>query len=421
MIDNKYLHVISVYDGYIFYNRTNGAILKLSYLDYDTIMGLISGVPEQYSSDLCKDVEESGIFSFNKIELKKNNDNFTMTIEMSTMCNLKCTYCYQNGKEQRGEISSETINNIAQYISDVFDEEQQIKKITVGIIGGEPLLHKQKVVNLMDAVSTVCERAGKEVYFHIDTNGTIDFSDVYNARDGIQLSITLSLADDHNKHRPGVGINSFALICSNLHKYKNESNTIAIRYNTNHVNIHDFESFVLFIKSEYPNVSLIDPMFTENHEMNNVEFRNLLNPKSFALWNSTTAIDILIESGYRISGGLQSMLQLCIAYQDYSCKVHADGYISLCDHMEHSELLNISDLCLDLELLRLRFSHIKDYNPLKSDSCKDCEKLIQCMGELFCRDDHCNYNSRYSDDEFLQSFIKYSNTSYKEFFIGMGD
>jgi sulfatase maturation enzyme AslB (radical SAM superfamily) len=293
-----------------------------------------------------------------------------------------------------------------------------LEYIIIGFIGGEPMLHKSKLIKIIEKINDMVKKLKKKVYYHIDTNGTIDFSDIFNNFKHIELSITLSNKIDHNKNRPSSNFDSYESIFSNLRKCYNKANKLSIRYNTNHENINDFEHFVKKIKKELPIVYNIDAMYTDNYEYNS-DFDNKLNISEFTKWNSSKAIDILIKYNYPITGSISSKLQLCSAYQPFSCKIHSDGFVTLCDSMEYSNQLNIKDLSLDINMLDIVFNKYKKYNPTMDIHCKECSQIVQCQGQLLCRTDKCKYQKRYDEKLFIAKFVEYSLKDKADFFTGM--
>ena len=98
-------------------------------------------------------------------------------------------------------------------------------------------------------------------------------------------------------------------------------------------------------------------MYTDNYDYN--LFYNELSIEDFARWNSSEAIDILIKHGFPVTGAISSHLKLCAAYQPYSCKVYADGYISLCDGMFHRKTLSIAELSENISSSSEKFKQYK--------------------------------------------------------------
>lgn len=73
-------------------------------MTYVTIDSGISYLSTDSLTSLKKDLELSEVFNIEDTDFSNEFNQFTVTIEMSTLCNLKCTYCYQNGSEKRKEI-----------------------------------------------------------------------------------------------------------------------------------------------------------------------------------------------------------------------------------------------------------------------------------------------------------------------------
>ena len=84
---------------------------------------------------------------------------------------------------------------------------------------------------------------------------------------------------------------------------------------------------------------------------------------------------------------MRSKLTRCQGYSKYSCKIYSDGAITVCDAMYHAQSkLRIDELVRDTDLLKQRYLYIKDYLPLKDPKCAQCASLVQCGGQVFCRE-----------------------------------
>lgn len=406
-----HLLIIPFESRFIIFNRTNGAISLLNERELKTLK-------ENASSIKLAQSFGTEAFKRENVSLQKENESFLVTIELSTLCNLDCLYCYQDKLHIRNKIDEKVINAIVVYIENVFLTARQIKILTIGLIGGEPMLHKEIVFEIMDKLVLLCRKYKKMYSFHIDTNGTIPLKEIDESFDNVKFSVSLSEQNDHNYLRCSLLFDSFQTIIENLNNLKNPQNRIAIRYNVNHNNINAFRKFVEFIKENVPCVYNIDPMYTDNYAKNKL-FTNKLSQKEFSKWNSSIAIDILIANEFVITGGISSALQLCVAYQPYSCKVHASGFVTLCDGMEYRELLHIDELSRNVKLLDQAYQKYKDYNPLNSEKCAMCEKVIQCQGEIFCRKNCCEYQKRYNEEEFIKTYVKYVLMGKENFFVGI--
>lgn len=401
-------------------NLFNGAIYLIPRKDFIEIeQSLQDGrdIIECHKDALLQElfiVEEEPIHKY-----YRDADMFLITIETTSKCNLQCSYCYENDKGTRNDISESVINDILCYIESVFLQDQKHRGLCVGFIGGEPLLRIEDIYSIYSKVMKLGNLYGRKLSFHIDTNGTIPFDGLFATLDNLHVSVSLTPRDDHNKNRCGNGFDSFNSIIANLKNLtKKVGNSLSIRYNTNEKNINQFREFVSYIRSNIPICDTIEPMYTDEYD--HAQFKNNLELDTFRDWNSTTAIDILIENGYRIPYSIGGVLAPCIAYQTYSCKVYTDGKITLCDSMLHNDSrCDISQICRNPDLLDIYFSEYKNYNPLDDCECCECVNLARCMGKLFCRTEKCNYNKRFNDDLLAATFTKYFLSGKGTSFYGM--
>ncbi len=89
-----------------------------------------------------------------------------INIELTTLCNLECPYCWRKGSISRRGIGSIAINHFRK----VMDETRHIKPILFQIGGsGEPALHPE----FLEIMEIVTESIGYETDVVIYTNGTL--------------------------------------------------------------------------------------------------------------------------------------------------------------------------------------------------------------------------------------------------------
>ena len=390
-------------------NQFNGALYIISKDELNEIETAMNTGESLNNGHLASLQQELFIVEDEPIpKCARNGDIILVTIETNSDCNLQCSYCYENDKGTRSPISPEVIEKILRYIENIFKQDKSDKILYVAFIGGEPLLCKDIVSCICNRVTELGNRYSRKVGFHIDTNGTIPFDDLFCSLDCLQVSVSLTPKIDHNKNRCGRGFDSYDRILKNLKQLTpNPQNELCIRYNTNDENISLFEEFVRYIRKNVPLCGEIEPMYTDEYE--HTSFKNRLDIEAFKKWNSSQAVDILIENGYEVMYTLGGMLSMCVAYQQYSCKVYADGMVTLCNAMPHHDALcHISQICDAPELLEYYFKQYKLYDPTDDAECRECIELAHCMGRIFCRDDAiCDYNHRFDDDILAATFVKY--------------
>lgn len=412
MFFSKYVNFIKLEDSdeTILHQKYNGAVYliktdTLNYIFENQFKGLkdISELNDLIDYQFLVNQE------INPVTIRQCNE-FLVTIEMSSQCNLRCSYCYQHdpSESKRDVISTDNINNIYSYIENVFLKNPDFN-LDFGIIGGEPLLHLDLVTEIIRRIRDLANHYNRSCFVHVDTNGTIDFSDLYNEFPNIRFSVSLSLPEDHNVNRAGFSFNSFELVYLNLKRIMPlPHRRISVRYNTNDKNIDNFDQFIKFCRENLPAIDSIVPMYTDCYEFN--DFQNDLSNNDFRIWNSTKAIDILLNSRYPVNYSLSSNApNTCIAYQPYSCKIYADGRVTLCDSMPPSQSnLYVAELVEDVESVNRYFERYKSYDATQDPYCQLCTDLTLCMGRLFCRANNpCDYNKRFNYDYLLKTYVKY--------------
>lgn len=293
-----------------------------------------------------------------------------------------------------------------------------IESVIIGFIEGEPLLHKEKVIYIYEKTKKIAEKLNKEIYYHIDTNGTIDIQDIFASWENLSVSVTLSFENDHNKNRPANDFNSFKIITNNIKTLSCAVNHLNIRYNTNNININEFKDFVKFVHKNFPACTSLESMYTDEYPFN-PEFKNSLSIKYFSRWVSSTAIDILISHNYPIKKSIAKFLKLCIAYQPFSCKIFSDGSLGLCDASKYTNTaITVADIAGVPDRLNDFFHIYKTYNPLLDIGCRGCVDVLNCMGNLFCNK-KCDFSKNLHIATFLKTYVKYYKKEQSGAFLNM--
>lgn len=413
---SKYVKKVSYNDEMIIlHNCYNGALYLI---DKASLKEIEEGFENKHSDKL---MEECFLVKKENIPtIIRSNDYVSIVLELSNVCNLSCRYCYENDKGTRGRISKEVIASSLKYIENVMKIDSENRTIGIRFIGGEPLLEKDILLQIYKEVVRLGKKYNHEVDFSIDTNGTIEFADLYEQMDQTAFFVSLTNKEDHNKNRPSDSFNSFDRIVQNLKQIKNikDGNYVGIRYNTNSENINFFSEFVAFVRRELPCVEEIKPMYTDEYEYNS--FKNGISLEEYKKWNSSAAIDILAINGFKTKLSIGGPLSLCDAYEKYSCKIYLDGKITLCDSLFHNtSSITIFDVCDEPANLEKHFSEYRNFNPMQDDECKGCVDVARCAGKLVCREKPCNYNKKYDEKIFLKKYVDYCLNGRQEVFLKM--
>lgn len=94
--------------------------------------------------------------------LYKRNRPFSVTIDMTSACNLRCPFCSQDsGIAHPDEL---TLDDLVPFVEQV----QKLKPTPIALSGGEPLLEKEKVLYILEELSPI-----REITMSVFTNGTL--------------------------------------------------------------------------------------------------------------------------------------------------------------------------------------------------------------------------------------------------------
>lgn len=417
---SKYTKIIQD-NSTILYNTFNSGIIELENnrvsLDGHLNMPLFSEEEIEYLQDnlyldSCdKHITEELRNSYTNVK----SSGLAITVEITSQCNLICSYCYQNDWEKKRVINQETILDIRAYIASTL-KSKEYSGIKLSLIGGEPLLHPEQVFQVLDIFTSLCKEKAIPLITTINTNGTVLSDSTFeklNTYDNLTLYIALSGKEDHNSHRCFKSSQgTYELIINNIKKIlemPQKNLKLLLRYNVNHFNLNSFEEYITKLKSL--GINRVDVKYIYNHIIN--IFTNKLTYKEFQEWYTNTAIPLLLENDFDILTTIPCIKSPCKAYRNENFKFFADGKLGLCDASVYSQLTpNVRDL-LNIDIFNAYNKDHKQFNPMEDPECSQCEDIIICGGKYFCREQCLTYTEVVVED-FLKQYLK---SNKKENFV----
>jgi len=145
----------------------------------------------------------------------------SISLNIASRCNLACSYCYaaQGGFEGRQQAQMDwEIAKAA--IDSLLDGADPKRPITIGFMGGEPLVSRKLITKSVDYAAQRGAREALDIRFSITTNGTlIEASDIDLFRDhGFAVTVSLDgTREDQDRQRPlAGGQGSWARIASRI-------------------------------------------------------------------------------------------------------------------------------------------------------------------------------------------------------------
>lgn len=178
---------------------------------------------------------------------KESGDNFSITINPTLNCNMRCWYCYEDHSKHTA-MGEDVVSSIKALI-DKKTQPQSFKHLDICFFGGEPLLSfKDVVYPLSQWACDICKERGKTISIGFVTNGyllseeVLDKLETLNVDSPISFQITL----DGNQHYHDLtrhtlsGSGSYTKIMENLKAALQRKMSVVLRFNYTKANVHSF-------------------------------------------------------------------------------------------------------------------------------------------------------------------------------------
>lgn len=252
-------------NNFILVNTMTGAMYTLdAELKQKIENGDISCIPE----DIVREYVKNGIIindNFNEYNFLKyitnnekfNNNVLSLTIMMTRNCNFKCTYCFEGLNKKTDNLTLKTKESIFKFINNVFNENKNIKFLSITLFGGEPLLYFENNFQWLLDIKNQCIEKEKEFSTMVITNGSLITEEILYSLSELNcrtIQITLDgIESVHNSRRMFKnGKGSFATVIEGIKKvlsYKNLPNPV-IRINIDKTNLEKTFDLLDFLKIE---------------------------------------------------------------------------------------------------------------------------------------------------------------------------
>lgn len=170
---SKYIYITDSYDGNfkLLYNSKNGYFIKYNISDFGNLNSFleVDDVREFLSSKdfFCSENEEKNLIDSHERTLK-SEDRMMIVLKISKNCNFRCTYCYENFKNENLTESNQDI--IINFIKNKL-LDGKIKYLQISWFGGEPLLNMSCIKRMGIKLIEICNKLGVKYSSSIVTNG----------------------------------------------------------------------------------------------------------------------------------------------------------------------------------------------------------------------------------------------------------
>ena len=147
----------------------------------------------------------------------------SLTLNITQICNLKCTYCAAGGDGTYGDpVNKINVEKTLPQLKFFLEKLPARSSFNLSFVGGEPFLYPQAMKVIYDYVQSESALRNLDCKFMVTTNATLMSADVINMLSTMKIHVTVSLDgnDDINDHvRPSKdGTSSTALTLHGIKK-----------------------------------------------------------------------------------------------------------------------------------------------------------------------------------------------------------
>ena len=303
------------------------------------------------------------------------------TILPTTVCNARCTYCYENGIKPE-TMTPETVRHTIQYIRNT----QSGNKVRIKWAGGEPLL----CVGIIDQICEGLREAGLEYSSSMLSNGSLikpetvrKMQEDWNLK-RIQISMDGAETDYIARKQYPAAVDPYHVVMEGINLLAESGIQVIVRCNVDEENWNGISAFLSDMKtaiSDKTNVWVyFAPLFqvrSGNHDL--------------ALWEKVLAVKPAIEeAGFHAKSSIFSDSRFrifhCMA-DGGNVAINSDGGLYACACLAQSSRFgNVLNGITD-EDARLSFCSVDRIR----EKCRKCPFLPECTAFDSCpyNDTHC--------------------------------
>lgn len=415
MKPSKYILTINRNDEFYSFSTLNGSLIKhprgiasLNNMDDVSVNEWLK--KNHYLIEDCDDEANYLLQAYNK-RLTEFDSVLYITVEITTACNFRCSFCYQASWKNRQRISYNTIDRLIELLKQ--SNTLNYNTLHLNIIGGEPMLFPDTVEYLIQSMNKFCSTRNITFEIKLNSNGyglTKDF--LSKCFDNGSFMFPFLAPYDYSS---GVVIHKCSTVnvrdklLENIQIWKdvfNESNKrkIIFRYNVNENNISYFEQYVDEVVSFGYNNFQIEVVNTADCDFNH--YRNQLTQVEFDDWYYTVAIPVLRKRNLTVPIRPRCELSRCKARRAGSFKLFADGRIGLCNGIEYDSSNPVIDNIKSLDDINLLYKDVKSFHYILHDLlCAKCTRAFLCGGPSPCKGRICRGNIK-NVLRYVEAFIK---------------
>lgn len=354
MKQSKYNYISARGDESVLYNTASDRLLIIDHLLVEMLnkysVERIAEIHPQFYHVLCQYgfLVEENVDEHAKILIKwdfEDNDEstFSLTINPTLKCNLRCWYCYEDHENPPADMSKKTLEAVRRFIDDTINQPK-LEHFHLSFFGGEPFLRfTQVVIPLIEYCATLCKELNKVLSVSFTTNGVL-ISDRYIsqlASFDVPLSFQITLDGNkefHNTTRVGkTKKGTYSVILSNIKNLlaKLPTTQVVLRCNYTAANLQSFAD----VATDFKNIP------NEYKQSISLNFERVWQDKGISDVVTPEIFDWVMQkfssAGFDISKNDYVIKHRCYADSNRAIVINSDGKLFRCTardfHEDNSE------------------------------------------------------------------------------------
>lgn len=186
----------------------------------DAVLAELKELNIVVDDEVDEDMEMEYHFQKNKFDTSE----LSVYILTTYACNLKCTYCSQEGVESSAKMDMDTALRVSSWLSGMMDKARP-KRLNVVFYGGEPLLNKETIKFLSELLAARSAARNIVMESSIVTNGVLLDAEFVEkllplGLKGVRVTLDGDKSAHDSKRRFKNGEGTYEVILDNLEKIK---------------------------------------------------------------------------------------------------------------------------------------------------------------------------------------------------------
>lgn len=306
-----------------------------------------------------------------------------ITLWLTYMCNLNCTYCYEGSEKKNLHMNMETAKKAIEYVSNRISEVEQGENVNINLHGGEPLLNFEVLAYIMRKLKKIKDQYQDKINISISltTNAVLLNEEILKILieniDYLAISIDGDI-ESHDCNRVfHNGEGSFHIVEKNAKMALQFEPEITARITITPQTVANlFENTKFLHELGFIHIASVinqyDPTWKKKH-------MNILNEQIEKMSNYQVEQE---QAGKRVHLSMVREMEFrrksfCLGGEK-TIHISPDGCIYPCSHVVGDEKFNLGDVKNGIIEERLDF--IREINSQKVERCDACKWSEICYG-----------------------------------------